>query len=92
MITNIDSNTIHIHKIEKFALVKDRPYKEQIEKYLHHLSTVLEEFFPLCKYSYHIVKEYDDVVIVKKLEDDDIDNCTDAINVNIISKKYRSLV
>lgn len=87
MITNLDSNIIHIHKIEKFALLKNKPYREQIEKNLHHLSAVLGEFFPLRKYSYHIVNEYDDVVIVEKLDEHDIANCTDAINVNIISKK-----
>lgn len=87
MNTNLDSNTIHIHKIQRFILSKNRAYKEQIEKNLYHLSVVLGEYFPLRKYYYHIVNEYDGIVIVERIDKKDIDDSIDVINVNIISKK-----
>lgn len=67
-----DSTNIHKDKIKSFTLVKEKPYKEQIEYYLHHLANLIYEHFPLKKMAYRITEEYSDVVIVEKVEEDDI--------------------
>jgi hypothetical protein len=79
-------NSIEIHKekIQNFTLSKDKSYKEQIEYYLNHLSILIQDYFPLKPMAYTIVEEYPDVIIVKKVEDDDINkyNINDLIFVN----------
>lgn len=70
MLFNYDE--INKEKIQSFTLVKDKPYREQIEYYLHHLSDLIQEYFPRLPMTYIVVREYPDVVIVNKVEDNEI--------------------
>ena len=87
-----DYNKIHKEKIKSFTLYKDKSYKEQIEYYLHHLSNLIQDYFPLKPMVYTVVKEYSDVVIVNKVEDEDIKkyNKKELIFVNKHSKSFNN--